>query len=589
MASSSSFLAVTLGTQNVGMARFQASSAGALTLESYAFRELTADPAADATRMSQTSLAIGELTSELGAKRQPVYYAVPGHAVFARFVKLPNVAEEKVEQLVGFEAQQNVPFPINEVVWDYQLLGGGNIDQTEVALVAIKSDILEDYNDAVTSAGLKTAVVEVAPAALYNAFRFNYSSMEGCSLLIDLGARTTNLLFIEGEKFFSRNISIGGATITGAIAKELGEAFPLAEKRKREDGFVSLGGAYAEPNDPMVARMSKIIRNSMTKVHSEINRSISFYRSQQGGSAPLRVYLSGGASGLPYMREFFQEKLQLPIDFFNPLRNVAVSRKVDVEKVVRDAHLLGELIGTGLRGAGTTPLELNLRPASVERKQTVEGQAPFLIAAGLFLLAGLAGAWLYFSRAEAIKTDVVQDLQNRVSTLQSFESQFRDISQENELLQTKAKALADLPPARDQWLKIIDDINQRLPDRFVWVVSLTPTSGGAPVEIGATFRQPTQAAAEQAQPGSPPPAQGEPAAGPAQIDGVTLSGLYLFNEPDQERVVTAFAQALMQSPYFNFNLERFSQVVPVLRTPDNQDWAFPFEMRLPLTNPLPLP
>ena len=86
--------------------------------------------------------------------------------------------------------------------------------------------------------------------ALYNAFRYSYSDLSGCSLLVDIGARTTNLLFIEARKKFSRaSIPIGGSSITAAIAKEFGEPFAAAESRKKRDGFVSLGGAYAEPAD----------------------------------------------------------------------------------------------------------------------------------------------------------------------------------------------------------------------------------------------------------------------------------------------------------------------------------------------------
>ena len=100
------------------------------------------------------------------------------------------------------------------------------------------------------AAGLQTMRVDVAPMALYNAFRFNYSELTGCSLLIDIGARTTNLLFIEPGKIFSRSIPIGGSSITAAIAKEFERAVGAAELRKKHDGFVSLGGAYAEASDP---------------------------------------------------------------------------------------------------------------------------------------------------------------------------------------------------------------------------------------------------------------------------------------------------------------------------------------------------
>src|SRR5437773_10645141 len=137
------------------------------------------------------------MMNELQIKRGRVNYAVSGQSVFARFVKLPSVGEEKIEKIISFEAQQNVPFPIDEVVWDYQLVGGGTDEQLQVVLVAIKSDLLEGINAAVEAAGLRPMVIGVANMALYNAFRYNYSDVTAASLVLDIGARTTNLLFIE--------------------------------------------------------------------------------------------------------------------------------------------------------------------------------------------------------------------------------------------------------------------------------------------------------------------------------------------------------------------------------------------------------
>ena len=104
-------------------------------------------------------------------------------------------------------------------------------------LVAIKADLLDDLNAATESGGFRTQIVDAAPMALYNAFRYNYSDLPGCSLLVDLGARTTNLIFIEPGKVFSRSIPIGGNTITANLAKEFGESFAAAEDRKKREGL----------------------------------------------------------------------------------------------------------------------------------------------------------------------------------------------------------------------------------------------------------------------------------------------------------------------------------------------------------------
>src|SRR5947209_9492975 len=308
-------------------------------------------------RHSHLSSTLRQAVNELQIKPSNVSYAVPGQSVFARFVKLPSVDEEKIERIIGFEAQQNVPFPINEVVWDYQLVGAGADEQVQVVLVAIKADLLDEINGAVEASKLRTNIVDAAPMALYNAFRYSYSDLSGCSLLVDIGARTTNLLFIEPARVFSRSIPIGGSSITGAIAREFGEPFAAAESRKKRDGFVSLGGVYAEPTDPDVARVSKVVRSTMTRLHGELMRSISHYRGQQQGNPPERIFLCGGTAGMPYMREFFNEKLQLPVEFFNPLRNVAAAEPAPVAELARSEHLLGEVVGLALRSVSSCPME----------------------------------------------------------------------------------------------------------------------------------------------------------------------------------------------------------------------------------------
>src|SRR6266581_33980 len=422
MPASPRILALNLGSQTLGLAEFQAQPDGGIVLSRFGLREVLIDPFADGNRDAQITETLREMLHELELKGGPVNYAISSQAVFARFVKLPPVDQEKVERIITFEAQQNVPFPIEEVVWDYQLVGVSGADKIEVVLVAIKSDLLEGLNEAVEKSGLRTRLVDVATMALYNAFRYNYGDLTGSSLLIDIGARTTNLLFVEPGKVFSRSIPIGGSSITSAIAKEFNESFTAAEARKKRDGFVSLGGVYAEPSDPNVARVSKIMRNTMTRLHAELARSISFYRAQQQGNSPQRVYLCGGTSSTPYTSEFFHEKLQLPIEFFNPVRNVVVTDNVMRDQVARSAHLLGELVGLALRNITTCPMELNLRPVSVIRTQKFEERRPFLVMAAVCFLLGVLGWAFYLARAAALKGKVSDALQVKVDRMHGFET-----------------------------------------------------------------------------------------------------------------------------------------------------------------------
>src|SRR5213596_2917361 len=309
MAAPARLISLNLGSQTIGLAEFRVIN-GRLVLLSYRFRQTPLDPASgqrlDAhVALQETAVALREMMHEMHIHRGPINYAVPAQSVFARFVKLPALDAEKIDKIISFEAQQNVPFPIDQVVWDYQLVGGGMGEQIEVVIVAIKRDLLDEINHAVEETGLQTRIVGVASTGLYNAFRYTYPNLADCSLLLDIGARTTNILFIEPGRFFLRSIPLGGSAITAAIAREFNESFAAAETRKKRDGFVGLGGAYAEPADPDIARVSKIARSTMTRLHAEVMRSVTHYRAQRQGNQPARIFLCGGGAGMPYVCEFF--------------------------------------------------------------------------------------------------------------------------------------------------------------------------------------------------------------------------------------------------------------------------------------------
>ena len=570
MAAQNRILALNLGTQTISLAEFQTNPTGGVVLVRYKQVEILGDPAADATRIGQTRLQIQQLVSEFALKRQQVNFAIASHTIFTRPVRLPIVGDaSQVEQIVGFEAAQNVPYPIDQVVWDWQLLDEGKGGQMEVILAAIKADLLDEINDAVQSANLKSGVVEIAPMALYNALRYNYADADGCTLVVDIGSRTTNLLFCEPGKIFPRRLNIGGSTITTAIAKDLEIAFTEADKRKVDDGFVSLGGSYAEHEDAEIARISKIIRNQMTRLHQEIARSITFYRSEHGGSQPARVLLSGGTASLPYMREFFHEKFPtMDVEYFNPLRNVSVSDTLDVEEVGRVAHTLGELVGLALRGAGSCPMELNLRPASVAKADRTSAQRPFLIAAGVCIFACLAGWWQYFERAADTTIEIKAQLQVLAGPLQSEETNINKAKADIEDLKKSTKPLLKVIEEREYWVKVINDIGQHLPQDYIWITSFeTPNSeekDSAPLQ----------------------PATKETKEKPPVI--LTVKGLYLSKDAgnnDRTKIVDEFLKNLADSTY----VETPKAEADIIRGGDDTaHWAFPYTFPLKLKKPIDL-
>jgi type IV pilus assembly protein PilM len=583
-------ISLNLGSQTIGLAEFRTPAHGGLVLVDYRLREIPAQLPNGERHHSQIAGAVREMMDELRIKHGRVNYAIAAQSAFARFVKLPLVDQEKIARVIGFEAQQNVPFPIDEVVWDYQLVGAGPDKQVEVMIVAVKSEYLEAVSAAVEESGLRTNKIGLATMALYNAFKYNYSDIPGCSLLVDIGARTTNVLFIEPGKIFSRSVSIGGSSITGAIAREFDESFAEAESRKRRDGFVSLGGAYAEPADADVARVSKIVRATMTRLHAELMRSISHYRAQQQGNRPDRIFLCGGSAGMPYMREFFHEKLQVPIEFFNPLKNVTVSRSAPLPEVTRSAHLLGELVGLALRSVTTCPMELTLLPPSVVRRKELEKRRPFFIAATACFLLALLGWSAYYTRAAQVTRQTTEALRQKNNTMRAAETRLDKLKKDVASLDSIATPLITAVNDRNFWPEILEDLNSRLPESDIWITELTATSGGkalGPAEKRTAEKAPTPVPAPEASPAGRSKTKTPSTSGPA-IDGILVRGLYLYN-PKQQEIVLDFFRNLATSPFFNIDPKTPERVIKSNSVPNDTEWAFPYELQLTLRKPVKLP
>src|SRR3989475_2609644 len=425
MLNTKSFLAVDFGAGSLKLAEFEVNEAGGLRLKQYGLESLGAEGAQETAREATILKALQKLLAQMGIKGKHVNVCAPGFHVFSKFVKLPPVDAGKVTQIIQYEAQQNVPFPLEEVVWDYQILGSAPGGELEVLLVAIKADIVEGLFRVTETAGLHLQLADVSPAALCNAFRYNYGDLEDCTMLLDIGAKTSNLLFFEKGKVFSRSINLGANSITQDFANESKNKFDVAEKLKIEEGFVSLGGAYEEPENPHQAAISKIARQFMTRLHIQVNQTMQFYRGQQGGSAPQRLFLSGGASIMPYTAQFFAEKLNVPVEYFNPLRNVQIEPSINLEELARVAHSMGEVVGLGLRNLAHCPVELNLMPDSTLKWQAFNQKKPYFIASVFSLVAVVFASGLLFKNLASVNADELEKTHDEVVPQQVKAEQFK--------------------------------------------------------------------------------------------------------------------------------------------------------------------
>ncbi len=609
MLNSKSFLAVDFGAANLKLAEFEPNEEGGLRLTQYAFKTLGRDGMQESTREAAMLKALQDLLAEQPFDSKNINVCAPGFHVFSKFVKLPPVDTSKVTQIIQYEAQQNVPFPLEEVVWDYQILGAAPTGELEVLLVAIKSDIVEGLFRTAETAGLKLSLVDVSPAALCNAFRYNYGDLEGCNMLLDIGAKTSTLLFFDKGNVYTRGINIGASSITQDFSKESKLSFEEAEVLKLEKGFVSLGGAYEEPEDPEAAALSKISRQVMTRLHIQVNQTVQFYRGQQGGAAPQRLFLSGGASIMGFTAQFFAEKLNLPVEYFNPFRNVQIDPALNLEELSKVAHSLGEVVGLGLRNLAHCPVELNLMPKSSIKRQQFGAKKPYL-AATAFCLILILYAYGWFYQKNAVEKRVqLEKLNASLEPLRRHEPLLKRATKDLQDARKEAGHFGVWIEERPQWANILAELRRVMLDaesegksKFgrdtgVWIekVELRSAStlplvpGGVnPVAPPTRTPRPGGPGNRQPPPGSGPgprlkPAPATEAGTPGQIIHLLCRGVDLTTPKGGENTEFAFmvGAGLKANPLFD---PVNTGLVGVMSKP--ADYTFTFEVSLALKRPI---
>lgn len=467
-------LALDIGSTGLRLAEFAYPPEGGFTMLSYETVEYS-EHLTDTNRTAIISSALQKALDSGKFTTKRVAVCITGKSAFMRFVKLPPVSEEqgRIQQIVEYEARQNVPFPIDEVIWDYQLIGGED-DELEVMFVVIKNEIVESIITAINDVGLQPHLVDFAPAALYNVARANHLGDNECAMILNIGGRCSNVLFIEGSRLFVRTLPIAGFTITQQIAKEFGISTDEAEILKKRHGFVALGGAYEEPESEVAATISKIVRNVMTRLHGEINRSINIYRTQEKGNKPKVLYLSGGSSIMGFTNEFFQEKLRMEVNYLNPFKIVSLSEDLDIKKLQEVFHIFPEIVGVALRQSVECPVEVSLVPESLVSQAAFASKKPFLVISYILLVFLIT----IFLVVDYKKTTLYQNTsQRRQDTVNRFKNIKRQIKRADDKRQN---LLADYGKIKDM-----------LENRYTWSDFYSALQDAKPIDIWFDYIKPT--------------------------------------------------------------------------------------------------
>lgn len=465
-------LAVDCGAGHVACGAITVDKTGRLSLEKIAVDAFNPDPSLDAgwADMLATALAESPARSQFAGTAT---LGLPGHHILGKFIKTPLVEESKRAKIVQFEAQQNIPYALDEVIWDYQVVSEQGLD-LELMLAAAKRDIVDGACAALAGVGMGVASVLPSSVALTRCFRYNYPEVTGGVMIADIGARSTNLIFMDAERYFVRTIPLAGNTITQAIAEELKHDFTHCETLKVQ---VLSGGSDLPAASPARLAVGHAATSFVSKLHLEITRSVVNYRRQSNAEQPTRLFLTGGGSLLPDLAQALQDKLKVTVEALDPLRNVAVGPAA--ADAVAYAPMLAGMIGLHAP-ALSTGRSLNLLPERIAKQIAFKKRQPMILAAAALVTLSCFPALVQYGRTLEAARKQLAAYQEAIRPLQVIQDRVAANTAAIEAAKVEIAGLQSLAESKNNWINFFSDLQDRLVKvEDVWLEQLSVLRPGA--------------------------------------------------------------------------------------------------------------
>ena len=296
--------------------------------------------------------ALDEFASKHIVKGATVVVGVPGRNSQARFVALPPVETKKIPQIVEFEAKQQIPFDIDDVVWDYQAIRMTDSPDVVAGIFFVKRDVVDNFLRNFQQANILTNQVQMAPMALYNALVYDgMTHPEGATVILDVGSANTEFIVADGQKVFHRTIPIGGNNFTQALVKTFKLSFSKAENLKRKCST----SKYAK-------QVFQAMRSVFSDLSSEVQRSIGFYTTLNRQAQISRILAMGNTFRLPGLQKYLQQSLRVELIRVDQFSRVVLSPRVKAPAFSAAVLSMGVAYGLALQGLGRAAIDINLLP-----------------------------------------------------------------------------------------------------------------------------------------------------------------------------------------------------------------------------------
>ncbi len=438
------------------------------------YPKILTQPEADPEELVREALQL--FLSRNSVAEDKVAISASGQSGLARFIKLPPVETKRIPDIVRYEAKQQIPFDLDDVIWDYQRMGGGLEEEdyaleTEVGLFAMKRDQVDEAVQPLRGVGIDVEIVQLTPLAIYNAMVFDrlgemipeedYDPDDPPPSLvaISVGTETTDLVITNGFRVWQRNVPIGGSHFTRALTKDLNLTYAKAEHLKRN-------AAQAEDPKAIYQAMRAVFKDFLT----EIQRSIGYFQSLDRAATIDRVVAMGNSMKLPGLKRYLSQNLGYEIEEVSTYPTLVGKGVVDSPAYKDNALCFGVAYGLAIQGLGKGQLSTNLVPRELIRDRIVREKQPWAVAAVAILLLGIMVnylmLWWPWSQVQVKSGDwpgaftAVKDVEREVKANdEAYEKAKAELAGQTD----QARQMMAHFQKRSRWLELLQAINTCLP------------------------------------------------------------------------------------------------------------------------------
>ncbi len=460
--SSKNKLIINCGATHVSAAEFAVSS-GTLKLVNFQAQELLYDYSIQEEWLPALTKALRSM--KVSGKASVI---APASWMLTKTIKVPHVegGVSRQQEVIRFEAEKNIPYALSDVTWDYQVISDDGVE-TEILLISMRASAADELCSALAAGGVEPEIIEASSILEYNAWK--YLGLEDDVIILNVGARSSNMLIARSDGLFVRSIPIGGIALTQAISDSMGQSFSAAEDLKKR--YFANAGAF---DGNVGSEHFKTAASSvMKRIGMEIKRSIVNYRRRGKVATPTKIFLTGKASILPGFAEFLAEDQKMSVSYLDALDKIVLAPSVNQDLLRDYSAQISELVGEAARSIISGGVGVNLLPKHILDERAFRRKKPFMILGAALLVSSTIPPFMMFNK----------DISQNIKLAREFDKPVEEMRARTEAMEAnrdlaaktikKIEDLEGLAESKSNWINLFIDLEKRLMEhKDVWLDDL---------------------------------------------------------------------------------------------------------------------